>query len=46
MLGDTAAFHIDMAQLPPQAAALITRLQQHVQTQAREIAWTLLSPVK
>ncbi|MDM0110345.1 IS66 family transposase [Variovorax sp. J22R24] len=39
MLGDTAAFQIDMAQLPPQAAALITRLQQHVQTQAREIAW-------
>ena len=39
MLGDTAASRIDMAQLPPQAAALITRLQQQVQAQAREIAW-------
>ena len=43
MLGDTAAPHIDMAQLPPglsaDAAALITRLQQQVQSQAREIAW-------
>jgi transposase len=28
-----------MAQLPPQAAALITRLQRQVQVQAREIAW-------
>lgn len=39
MLGDTAAPRIDMAQLPPEAAALIARLQQQVQTQAREIAW-------
>ncbi|HQC96198.1 MAG TPA: IS66 family transposase zinc-finger binding domain-containing protein, partial [Aquabacterium sp.] len=43
MLGDTAAPHIDTAQLPPdlsaEAAALITRLQQQVQAQAREIAW-------
>lgn len=43
MLSDTAAPHIDMAQLPPglsaDAAALITRLQQQVQSQAREIAW-------
>ncbi len=43
MLGDTAAPHIDMAQLPPdlsaEAAALISRLQQQVQAQAREIAW-------
>jgi transposase len=38
MLGDTAAPQIDMAQLPLQAAALITRLQQQVQSQAREIA--------
>ncbi|UJB66462.1 IS66 family transposase [Acidovorax sp. YS12] len=39
MLGDTAASSIDMAQLPSKAAALITRLRQQVQTQAREIAW-------
>ncbi len=39
MLGDDAAPRIDMAQLPPEAAALITRLQQQVQAQAREIAW-------
>lgn len=39
MLGDTAAPRIDMAHLPPEAAALIARLQQQVQTQAREIAW-------
>ena len=39
MLGDVAAPHIDMTQLPPQAAALIARLQQQVQAQAREIAW-------
>ena len=39
MLGDTAAFPIDMAQLPSEAAALIARLRQQVQAQAREIAW-------
>ena len=39
MLGDTAAPRIDMAQLPPEAAALIARLQHQVQAQAREIAW-------
>ncbi|WP_198161386.1 transposase, partial [Variovorax sp. WDL1] len=39
MLGDNAASPIDMAQLPPGAAALIARLQQKVQAQAREIAW-------
>lgn len=39
MLGDVAAPFIDMTQLPPQAAALIARLQQQVQSQAREIAW-------
>lgn len=39
MLGDTAAPRIDIAQLPPEAAALITRLRQQVQSQAREIAW-------
>jgi transposase len=43
MLGEGAALHIDMAQLPPdlsaEAAALIVRLQQQVQAQAREIAW-------
>lgn len=39
MLGDTAASLIDMAQLPPGAAALITRLHRQVQAQAREIAW-------
>jgi|GEM_PF-3607319 hypothetical protein len=33
MLGDTAAPHIDMAQLPLQAAALIMRLKQQVQSQ-------------
>lgn len=39
MLGQSAAPNIDMAHLPPEAAALITRLQQQVQSQAREIAW-------
>ena len=43
MLGDTAAPHIDMAQLPPglsaDATTLITQLRQQVQSQAREIAW-------
>ena len=39
MLGDTATDCIDMVHLPAQAAALITRLQQQVQAQAREIAW-------
>ena len=39
MLGETATDPIDMAQVPAQAAALITRLQQQVQSQAREIAW-------
>jgi transposase len=43
MLGDNAAPRIDMAQLPPgltaEATALITRLQQKIQAQAREIAW-------
>ncbi|GAA4350937.1 hypothetical protein GCM10023165_38720 [Variovorax defluvii] len=38
MLGDTAASLIDIAQLPPAAGALISRLRQQVQTQAREIA--------
>ncbi|MFT3811856.1 MAG: hypothetical protein QM740_00600 [Acidovorax sp.] len=38
MLGDTAASSIDMAQLPSEAAALVTRLHQQVQAQAREIA--------
>jgi transposase len=38
MLGDDA-FRIDMTQLPPEAAALIERLQQQEQAQAREIAW-------
>ena len=37
--GDTTAPRIHMAQLPPDAAALITRLQQQVQAQVREIAW-------
>jgi transposase len=43
MLGDNAATPIETVQLPPglpaEAAALITRLQQQVQAQAREIAW-------
>lgn len=39
MLGETATDRIDIVQLPPEAAALITRLQQKVQAQAREIAW-------
>jgi transposase len=39
MLGEVAAPRIDMTQLPPEAAALIARLQQQVQSQAREIAW-------
>jgi len=39
MLGETATDRIDMAHLPTQAAALITRLQQQVKAQAREIAW-------
>ena len=43
MLGDNAATPTDTVQLPPglpaEAAALITRLQQQVQAQAREIAW-------
>ena len=39
MLGEVAAPRIDIAQLPPEAAALIARLQQQVQAQAREIAW-------
>lgn len=39
MLGKVAAPRIDITQLPPEAAALIARLQQQVQSQAREIAW-------
>jgi transposase len=39
MFGEVAAPRIDLTQLPPEAAALITRLQQQVQAQAREIAW-------
>ena len=39
MLGEVAAPRIDMTLLLPEAAALITRLQQQVQSQAREIAW-------
>ena len=39
MLGNDVARSIDMAQVPPEAAALIQRLQQQVQAQAREIAW-------
>ena len=39
MPGDSAALRIEMAQLPPEAVALITQLQQQVQAQAREIAW-------
>ena len=39
MLGEVAAPRIDMTRLPPEAAALIARLQQQVQSQAREIAW-------
>ena len=40
MLGEIAKDCIDMAHLPAQPAALIARLQQQVQAQAREIAWT------
>jgi transposase len=40
MLGDVAAPDLDMTRLPAEAAALIARLQQQVQAQAREIAWT------
>lgn len=39
MHGEVAAPHIDMTRLPPEAAALIARLQQQLQAQAREIAW-------
>jgi transposase len=39
MLGMRDAPEIDLTQLPAQAAALITQLQQQVATQAREIAW-------
>lgn len=39
MLGDGAVPRIDLTQLPPEAAALITQLQHQVQVQAREIAW-------
>lgn len=39
MFGNVAAPDIDMARLPAEAAALIARLQQQVQSQAREIAW-------
>ena len=39
MLGEVAAPRIDMTQLPPEAAALIERLQHKVQSQARDIAW-------
>jgi transposase len=39
MFGEVASSRIDLTQLPPEAAALIERLQQQVQSQAREIAW-------
>ena len=39
MLGEVAPPRIDITQLPPEAAALIARLQQQIQAQAREIAW-------
>lgn len=39
MLGEVATPRIDITQLPPEAAALIARLQQQIQAQAREIAW-------
>jgi transposase len=39
MPGEVAAPRFDMTQLPAEAAALIARLQQQVQSQAREIAW-------
>ena len=39
MLGKTATDQIDTAHLPAQVAALIARLQQQVQAQAREIVW-------
>jgi transposase len=39
MLGELVAPRIDLTQLPPEAAALIERLQHKVQSQAREIAW-------
>ncbi len=39
MFGEVASSRIDLTQLPPEAVALIERLQQQVQSQAREIAW-------
>jgi transposase len=39
MLGEVAPSRIDITQLPPEAAALIARLQHQIQAQAREIAW-------
>jgi transposase len=39
MLGEVAPPRIDITQLPPEAVALIARLQQQIQAQAREIAW-------
>jgi transposase len=39
MLGEAADPPIDLAQVPPAAAALIAQLQQQLQSQAREIAW-------
>jgi transposase len=39
MLGEVATTRIDITQLPPEAVALIARLQQQIQVQAREIAW-------
>jgi transposase len=39
MLGETATDSFDTAHLPAEATALIARLQQQVQAQAREIAW-------
>jgi len=39
MLGEVATPRIDITQLPPEAVALIARLQQQIQAQAREIAW-------
>ena len=35
MFGEVASSRIDLTQLPPEAAALIERLQQQVQSQAR-----------
>ena len=40
MLVGTTADAIDLTDLPAQAVALIAQLQQQVQVQAREIAWT------